>query len=125
MIHTDFIVEDFAECLVKGDQNRLVEVFQNIMENAIKYGDGKSIRISFEEEEDCKLIHIENSGAELREEELPNLFDSFYRGSNSQGIKGNGLGLYICKSLMHKMDGEIYAKNKKQGFVVTVVVRKV
>lgn len=125
VIHTDFIVEDFAECLVKGDQNRLVEVFQNIMENAIKYGDGKSIRISFEEEEDCKLIHIENSGAELREEELPNLFDSFYRGSNSQGIKGNGLGLYICKSLMHKMDGEIYAKNKKQGFVVTVVVRKV
>lgn len=94
------------------------------MENAIKYGDGKSISISFDEEEDCKLIHIENSGTGLKEEELPNLFDSFYRGSNSHGVKGNGLGLYICKTLMRKMDGDIYAKNSKQGFVVTVVVRK-
>ena len=124
VVHTDFSVEDYSECLIKGDQNRLIEVLQNIMENAIKYGDGKSISISFEDEEDCKLIHIENSGKELKEEELPNLFDSFYRGSNSHGVKGNGLGLYICKTLMRKMDGDVYAKNLEQGFAVTVVVRK-
>lgn len=124
VVHTDFSVADYSECLVKGDHNRLIEVLQNIMENAIKYGDGKRISISFEDEEDCKLIHIENSGKELKEEELPNLFDSFYRGSNSHGIKGNGLGLYICKTLMRKMDGDVYAKNLEQGFAVTVVVRK-
>ena len=111
VIHMDFTVENFDECLLKGDQNRLIEVLQNIMENAIKYGDGRSVRIMFEDEEDCKLIHIENSGNELKDEELPNLFDSFYRGSNSHGVKGNGLGLYICKTLMHKMDGEVYAKS--------------
>lgn len=125
VIHTEFIVEDFNECLVQGDQNRLIEVIQNIMENAIKYGDGEKIRITFEDEEDCKLIHIENSGIGLKEEELPNLFDSFYRGSNSHGVKGNGLGLYICKTLMHKMDGEVYAELKENCFAVTVVVRKV
>lgn len=124
VVHTDFSIAEFSECLVKADTNRLVEVLQNIMENAIKYGDGKSISISFNDEEDCKLIHIENSGINLKEEDLPNLFDSFYRGSNSHGVKGNGLGLYICKTLMRKMDGDIYAKNSKQGFVVTVVVRK-
>lgn len=124
VIHTEFEVEPFAECLVKGDKDRLVEVLQNVMENAIKYGDGKRIRISFEDEEDCKLIHIENSGCNLKEEEVPNLFDSFYRGSNSHGVKGNGLGLYICKNLMHKMDGEVFAKTKEDGFVLTVVVRK-
>lgn len=124
VVHTDFSIAEFSECLVKADTNRLVEVLQNIMENAIKYGDGKSISISFDDEEDCKLIHIENSGINLKEEDLPNLFDSFYRGSNSHGVKGNGLGLYICKTLMRKMDGDIYAKNSKQGFVVTVVVRK-
>ena len=124
VVHTDFAVAEFTECLVQGDKNRLIEVLQNIMENAIKYGDGKSISIFFDEEEDCKLIHIENSGTGLKEEELPNLFDSFYRGSNSHGVKGNGLGLYICKTLMRKMDGDIYAKNSKQGFAVTVVVRK-
>lgn len=124
VVHTDFTVENFDECLLKGDQNRLIEVLQNIMENAIKYGDGRSVRITFEDEEDCKLIHIENSGNELKDEELPNLFDSFYRGSNSHGVKGNGLGLYICKTLMHKMEGEVYAKSGEESFTVTVVVRK-
>ena len=124
VIHTIFEVEEIPECLVNGDKNRLVEVLQNIMENAIKYGDGKYVRISFDEEEDCKLIHIENSGCSLKEEELPNLFDSFYRGSNSNGVKGNGLGLYICKTLMRKMDGEIYAQIHADSFSVTVVVRK-
>ena len=124
VIHTEFQVDDISECLVKGDKNRMVEVLQNVMENAIKYGDGKHIRISFSEEEDCKLIHIENSGCDLKEEELPNLFDSFYRGSNSGGVKGSGLGLYICKTLMRKMDGEIYAEMNEDVFGVTVVVRK-
>ena len=124
VIHTAFEIEKIPECLIKGDQNRMVEVLQNVMENAIKYGDGKRIRISFGEEEDCKLIHIENSGCNLKKEELPNLFDSFYRGSNSTGAKGNGLGLYICKTLMHKMDGEIFAQMKEDFFCVTIVVRK-
>ena len=124
VIHTEFDMDEISECLVKGDKNRMVEVVQNVMENAIKYGDGKSIHISFGEEEDCKLIHIENSGCSLKEEELSNLFDSFYRASNSNSVKGSGLGLYICKTLMRKMDGEIFAQTKEESFVVTVVVRK-
>ena len=125
VIHTEFQVDEVSECLAKGDKNRMVEVLQNVMENAIKYGDGKRIRISFGEEEDCKLVHIENSGCNLKEEELPNLFDSFYRGSNSTGMKGSGLGLYICKTLMRKMDGEIFAGMNEDVFCVTIVIRKV
>lgn len=125
VIHTKFQMDEISECLVKGDKNRMVEVLQNVMENAIKYGDGKRIRISFGEEEDCKLIHVENSGCSLKKEELPNIFDSFYRGSNSTGLKGSGLGLYICKTLMHKMDGEIFAGMKEDVFCATIVVRKV
>ena len=124
VIHTEFQVDEITECLVRGDQDRMAEVLQNVMENAIKYGDGKRIRISFGEEEDCKLIQIENSGCSLKKEELPNLFDSFYRGSNSTGRKGSGLGLYICKTLMRKMDGEIFAGMKEDLFCATIVVRK-
>ena len=124
VIHTEFKVEDCGECLLKGDKNRLIEVLQNLMENAIKYGDGKRMCLSCEEEEDCKLLHVENSGNSLKEEELPNLFDSFYRGGNSQGVKGNGLGLYICKTLMRKMDGEVFAQVSDGKFQVTVVIRK-
>ena len=123
-IHTEFIVEEYNNCMLKGDKDRLVEVIQNIMENAIKYGDGKEIKISFSEEEDCKLISIENTGCDLKEEDLPHIFDSFYRGSNSKKQEGSGLGLYICKQIMHKMDGDIFAEIKDKIFVVTVVVRK-
>lgn len=124
VLHTRFTMEEFPDCLLKGDKNRLIEVLQNIMENAIKYGDGNCIRIFCEEEEDCRLINIENSGCSLKEEELPNLFDSFYRGSNSHGIKGNGLGLYICRNLMRKMDGEVFAKIIGDTFRMTVVIRR-
>lgn len=66
VVHTEFQVDEVSECLVKGDKNRMVEVLQNVLENAIKYGDGKRIRISFGEEEDCKLIQIENWGCSLK-----------------------------------------------------------
>lgn len=123
-LHTKFYVEDMEECLLKADKDRLVEVLQNMMENAIKYGDGKEIRITLKEEEDCKLLTVENTGCSLKAEELPNLFDSFYRGSNSQGVKGSGLGLYICRELMKKMDGEVFAEIRDGSFLVTVVIQK-
>ena len=123
-LHTKFLVEDMEECLLKADKDRLVEVLQNMLENAIKYGDGKEIRITLREEEDCKLLSVENTGCSLKEEELPNLFDSFYRGSNSQSVKGSGLGLYICRELMKKMDGEVFAEIRDGRFLVTAVIQK-
>ena len=125
-IHTEFSVEDYSNCLLKGDKDRIVEVIQNVVENAIKYGDGKEITIKFSEEEDCKLISVLNTGCDLKEEDLPHIFDSFYRGSNSKKQEGSGLGLYICRQLMHKMDGDIFAKIKENGvFEVTIVIRKI
>lgn len=125
VIHTEFLVEDFSNCLLKGDCERVIEVLQNVMENAIKYGDGNSIKISFSEEENYKLISVCNTGCDLQENELPHIFDSFYRGSNSKNENGSGLGLYICKQLMHKMEGEIYAEIMENScFVVTVVIQK-
>ncbi len=124
VVHTEFLLKEYGECLLKGDKDRFMEVLQNVMENAMKYGDGRRITIGSEDEEDCKLIFIENTGCSVKEEELPNLFDSFYRGSNSHGVKGNGLGLYICKCLMHKMDGEIFAGIHGKNFRITIVARK-
>lgn len=124
-LHTAFEVESYLDCLLCGDSNRLIEVLQNIMENALKYGDGKYITISFSTEEDCCLITVKNSGCTLKEDELPHLFDSFYRGSNVGNAKCSGLGLYICRQLMHMMDGEIFAEIKENEFLATVVIHKV
>ena len=123
VLHTAFTVAEHTNCLLKCDPDRLIEVIQNLMENAIKYGDGKSIKITFEEEEDCKLICVANSGTAPDENDMQNIFDSFYRGKNTEGIQGSGLGLYICKHLMLKMDGDIYAEATDEGFKAVAVVR--
>lgn len=124
LIHTQFSVAEYGNCILEGDIDRSIEVLQNIMENAIKYGDGKEIGISFSEEEDCQLITIKNSGCTLSETELPNIFDSFWRGSNAEEGKGSGLGLYICRKLMNKMNGEIFAEIKDGYMLVTTVFKK-
>lgn len=122
--HTEFVVEQEENCLLKGDKDRVVEVLQNLMENAVKYGDGRRIHIFFDTEEDCRLITVENTGPVPEEEELPHLFDSFYRGSNRGNKKGSGLGLYICRNLMRKMDGDVFVKIKEDVFSATAVIRK-
>ena len=101
-----------------------MEVLQNIMENALKYGDGKEIHISFDAEEDCRLVSISNTGEKIPEDELHHIFDSFYRGSNSTKKAGSGLGLYICRKLMKEMDGDVFAAEGVDRFTVTVVFRK-
>ena len=123
VLHTDFVIKEHSNCLLKCDPDRLVEVLQNFMENAVKYGDGKSVTIYFEEEEDCKLICVKNTGTAPDETDMQSIFDSFYRGKNSEGVQGSGLGLYICKHLMQKMDGDVYAEADGNGFTAVAVVK--
>lgn len=125
LIKINFSVGEYDNCLLNGDFDRSVEVIQNIMENAIKYGDGGNISISFSEEEGCILVSVKNSGCTLPDTDLPHIFDSFWRGINAENEKGSGLGLYICRQLMRKMNGEVFAEIKNGFMTVTAVFGKV
>lgn len=124
LVKIDFEIGNYTDCLLKGDIDRSIEVLQNIIENAVKYGDGRQIKISFSEEENCILISVKNSGCTLSENELPHIFESFWRGSNADKIGGSGLGLYICRQLMHKMGGEVFAKTDNEFMSVAAVFQK-
>ena len=123
-LHIPLEIGDYDECMLSCDPDRAAEVLQNVMENAIKYGDGKGISLSFSEEEDCRLITVSNGGCTLREEELIHIFDSFRRGPNAGNKPGSGLGLYICRQLMSKMGGDIFARTENGNMHVTAVFRK-
>ena len=123
LLQIEFEVGAFANTLVRGDLDRGIEVLQNMMENAIKYGDKQKITISVAEEEGCQLITVKNGGCQLPEQELPHIFDSFWRGSNVNRTEGSGLGLYICRQLMKKMDGDIFAVIEGDEIGVTAVFR--
>lgn len=120
----DFIIREYTDCLITGDPDRLEEALQNIIENAVKYGDGHSISLSFSDEEDCRLVTISNSGCTLPDTELTYIFDSFWRGSNVGSKQGCGLGLYICRRLMNAMCGDIFAEISNSYMNITLVCKK-
>ena len=123
LLKIEFSIEYFNNCIIYADKNRAVEVLQNIIENAIKYGDGKKIQLSFEHKDNCLLVGITNSGCTLSNDEFLHIFDSFWRGSNVGSNDGSGLGLYICKKLMQAMGGEVFAKCYEEEICVTAVFR--
>ncbi len=124
LIKTEFSVDEYNDCILKGDIDRSIEVIQNIVENAIKYGDGKKISVEFSTEDGSILVTVKNSGCSLSSADLPHIFESFWRGENAEKEKGSGLGLYICRQLMLKMNGEAFAEIKGDDICVTAVFTK-
>jgi signal transduction histidine kinase len=122
LLQTEFSVGPFPDVLLRADLNRLADVFENLIENAIKYGDGKRISIDFSTEERAVLITVYNSGTPIPASERPYVFDSFWRGSNTNDRPGSGLGLYIAKYLMSKMNGEIYLGKSEEGISFVIVI---
>jgi signal transduction histidine kinase len=124
LVKTEFVVGEYSDVLLNGDLERSEEVIQNMMENAIKYGDGRRISLDASEEDGCILITVRNSGCTMADTELPHMFESFWRGTNAHKEKGSGLGLYICRQLMRKMNGETFAEIHDGDMFVTAVFQK-
>lgn len=125
LVKTEFAIGEYQNCMLFGDLDRAVEVLQNVMENALKYGDGKRIELVFPEDDEAVLITVKNNGCTLDRSDLPHIFESFWRGANSGNIPGSGLGLYICRQLMHKMNGEIFAEIDADTITVTAVFSRI
>ena len=123
MSGTEFAIEKYDDCILSCDSERLAECLQNLIENAIKYGDGRRIGISFDKMDGCELITVSNTGCTLEAKELPQIFESFHRGNNADRVQGNGLGLFICRKLIGLMDGEVYADIRDGCFRITFVVK--
>ena len=123
MSGTELAIRKYDDCILSCDPDRLAECLQNLIENAIKYGDGRRIEISFDKIDGCELITVSNTGCTLETKELPQIFESFHRGNNADKVQGNGLGLFICKRLMSLMGGEVYADIRNGCFFVTLVVK--
>ena len=125
-MHIDFQCTAKTDCLIRADKDRLIEVLQNITENALKYGDGDAIELVGEKQESHFCYTVTNTGCNLDEREVVHIFDSFFRGSNAEGKVGSGLGLFICRKLVGMMEGEIYAQiiewKGKPSLKVTVLL---
>ena len=109
-------------CMILTDVMRLRQVLDNILSNSYKYA-GTSVTIASHVNHTHLEIHIMDYGSGMGSDELPLVFNKFYRGNNAEGKSGSGLGLYISKYLMQNMLGDIECHNRDDGFTVTLKIK--
>ncbi len=106
------IPEDISPVYV--DRTQFQRVIQNLLDNAIKYSPENSVvRIKCAESEKNVLIAVEDSGPGIQEEDLPYIFDPFYRANYSGDVEGCGIGLAIVKTIVEAHGGKVWVRNKK------------
>lgn len=109
---------DFS-ALVLVDANRLVQITENLINNARKYAK-TDIDISISKCDTYVDIHFRDYGTGIPNEDIPFIFDKFYRGRNCGDEQGSGLGLYIVKHIIDRMQGKIMLHNHSDGLEVII-----
>jgi two-component system sensor histidine kinase KdpD len=102
--------------LIRADCVLLEQVMVNLIDNAMKYSPvGSTIIITAAQEGENMRIAVMDNGPGIPQDDLPFIFDKFYRAKHPQKIAGTGLGLSICKSIVEAHNGKIWAKNRTGG----------
>lgn len=113
----DFSYEQNSPNMILNiDTKRITEVMYNLVENSIKYsGEGKGkIIVKLEYEDKHIVVRVQDNGVGISPDDIPYVFDRFYRAekSRSTSIPGSGLGLSICKYIINEHGGEIHCKSR-------------
>lgn len=112
--------------IITADGNLLARLFDNLINNAIKYGaEGKKVLVQVLAKEDIVTVSVTNYGYVIPAEELPLIFNKFYRVEQSRSSKtgGTGLGLAIAKSIVDMHGGTIAVSSDLNGTVFTVKLK--
>ena len=109
---------------VRGDEEKLRQVFDNLLNNALKFTpkDGR-ISLSAQQENGTVCLRVADTGVGIPRKHLPHIFERFYKVDRSRHSEGFGLGLAIVKHIVQAHGGEIHAESAEgQGTTFTVVL---
>ena len=121
-LHNIQIQTDIPEGIkISGDFKWLSEAFQNVIKNSIeRVGDNGKIQIACEDNSLFTQITFHDDGAGFEKEDIPHLFERFYRGKDADAT-GYGIGLALCRTVIMRQGGTVTAKNHPQGGAVFYV----
>lgn len=115
---------DLANLHIKGNENKLRQLFINVLDNAVKYGSSHStIKVLCKEEAGFAKIEMENEVECIDDSVFKKAFEPFYRGNTSAREKGSsGLGLYICKTIVEEHGGTIEMTGQENRVKITIKI---
>jgi signal transduction histidine kinase len=105
-----------SDSFVAGDEDKLRQVLINLIDNAVKYSpDGGAVEIRVEPNATSLSVAVSDEGLGIPHGEQQRIFGKFYRVDPqlSRGVGGTGLGLYICRELVRRMDGRLTVSSKE------------
>lgn len=108
-------------CLIKLDKNKALQIFDNIINNSYKYANTPII-VKSECIDKYLKVSISDFGNTISDEDIDLITQKFYRGKNSKGHIGTGLGMYISKSLIEKMGGKLFASKEEGRFCINIYI---
>ena len=110
-----------VKAVVSIDSNRFLQVIENLINNARKYAK-TAVDVTMATKEDRVEIHIRDYGNGIADEDIPFIFDKFYRGRNCGTEQGSGLGLYIVRYIVEQMKGNVSLHNCQPGLEVVLIL---
>jgi heavy metal sensor kinase len=113
-------------CHIQGDLHRLQRVVANLVDNALKYtSPGGEISIRLVDEGEAVRLSVADTGPGLPADQLPRIFERFYRADRSRSSRGNGLGLSLALAFVRAHGGDItVSSDPEQGSTFTVVLTR-
>lgn len=108
-----FIFHPVESTPVSADHDKIGQVINNFINNAVKYSrPGSLVQISCIQSDGFTQVSVNDEGLGIAKEELPRLFERYYRVNNNTSISGFGIGLYLCAEIIQRHDGRIWAKSE-------------
>lgn len=107
-------IPELGEMMICVDPDWTMEAVMNVMKNCMEHSRGGTVCCSYEQNPLYTQIHIEDDGEGFSKEDLPHLFERFYRGRNANE-GGIGIGLALAKEIIERQNGTIRAQNKPGG----------
>lgn len=109
-----------SDFTVSADAHLLRMAFHNLINNAIKYSDGKPVAITVSDH----LVMICDQGIGIPKDDLPHIFEPFYRASNTGSVMGHGVGLALAKAILEKHEAKVSVESQQgEGTTVCVAFR--
>ena len=116
---------DFEEFTVEGNEELLIQVWINLIDNAVKFSSTDSeISLEIGENDNQVIVSIANGGYEIPEHKLNKIWSRFYQADESHSSEGNGIGLAIVKRVVELHSGSVNVKSENGQTVFTVVLPK-